>query len=204
MKKVLFTSLFAMLVLAMTSYILKPQGYEVGDLATDFSLKNTNGEMVSLADAKYADAKGFIVIFTCNHCPYAVAYEDRIMEIHEKYGKEFPVIAINPNVTTHSGDTYEDMQTRVSEKGFTFDYLADEDQSITKTYGAVKTPHVYLLEKENADLKVAYIGAIDNNVKDPSNVTEKYLENAIVAVQAGNEVSNTKTEAVGCSIKWAK
>ena len=103
-------------------------GYKVGDVATDVSLSNTNGEMVSLAD--YTDAKGFIVIFTCNTCPYSVAYEDRIIDLDKKYApKGYPVIAINPNdPAAKDGEQLIDMKARAAEKGFTFSYLQDIGQ----------------------------------------------------------------------------
>src|SRR5210317_1073539 len=123
------------------------KGYDIGDIATDFKLKNIDGNMVSLSD--YDEAKGFIVIFTCNTCPYAVAYEDRIVALDKKYAsKNYPVIAIMPNDTEiKPGDSMEAMQNRAKAKGFTFPYLMDENQEIFPQYGATKTPHVYILEK---------------------------------------------------------
>ena len=122
-------------------------GYEVGDIATDFSLMNIDDQKVSLAD--YDEAKGFIVIFTCNHCPYAVAYEDRIVALDAKYKTQgYPVIAINPNnPDVMEEDSFENMKIRAAEKGFTFPYLLDDGQEIFPQYGATKTPHVYILKK---------------------------------------------------------
>jgi thiol-disulfide isomerase/thioredoxin len=157
--------------------------------------------MVSLAD--YNDAKGFIVIFTCNHCPYSVAYEDRIIALDKKYkSKGYPVIAINPNNPEISkGDDFASMQVRAKEKGFTFPYLMDEGQLIYPQYGATRTPHVFLLNKENNDLIVEYIGAIDNNFQDASAVTEPYVENAVDALLNNEKPSPNFTKAIGCSIK---
>ncbi|MBT8273413.1 MAG: thioredoxin family protein [Bacteroidia bacterium] len=176
-------------------------GYEIGDIATDFSLKNINGEMVSLAD--YKDAKGFIVIFTCNTCPYAVMYEDRIIALDEKYkDKGYPVIAIMPNNTqVKPGDSFEAMQKRAKSKGFGFPYLIDEGQKIYPQYGATKTPHVYLLEKTKKGNEVMYIGAIDDNYKDASAVNTRYVEDAVDALLEGKEIKEKKTRAIGCSIK---
>lgn len=173
----------------------------MGDTATDFKLKNVDGKMVSLAD--YKDAKGYVVIFTCNHCPFAVAYEDRIIALHNKYSAQgYQVIAINPNDPVVSeGDSFEGMQTRAKEKSFTFPYLFDEGQKVFPSYGATRTPHVYLLDKNKV---VKYIGAIDDNVNEPNNVKEKYLENAIEALKAGKEITTSYTKAVGCSIKVKK
>ncbi len=176
-------------------------GYEIGDKATDFKLKNVDGSWVSLSD--YEDAKGFIVIFTCNHCPYAVKYEDRIIELDKKYkSKGYPVIAINPNdPEVQPEDSFENMKVRAEEKGFTFPYLIDDGQEIYPQYGATKTPHVFLLEKESKDLIVRYIGAIDDNYKSADQVEERYVENAVDALLAGNPVPEKETKAIGCSIK---
>ncbi|OFY59647.1 MAG: redoxin [Bacteroidetes bacterium RBG_13_46_8] len=180
---------------------LNAGGYNPGDKASDFKLKNVDGKLVSLAD--YKTAKGFIVVFTCNHCPYAQAYQDRLIELNNKYlSAGFPVIAINPNDPAVSpGDSYEEMQKRAGEKKYPFPYLFDETQAVYKMYGAERTPHIYLLNKEGNDYIVKYIGAIDNNYKDPQLVTEKYLENAIDAVLAGRSPDLNQTKAIGCSIK---
>ncbi len=175
--------------------------YTIGDKAEDFSLKNIDGKMVSLAD--YKEAKGFILIFTCNTCPYAVANEDRIIELDKKYKpKGFPVIAINPNnPQASSGDSFELMKVRAAEKGFTFPYLLDEGQKVYPKYGATKTPHVFVLKKENKDLIVKYIGAIDDSSRDPSSVKQKYVENAVDALLADQPIELVSTRAIGCGIK---
>ena len=179
----------------------KLDGYKIGDTATDFKLKNVDNKMVSLSD--YKSAKGFIVIFTCNHCPFSIAYQDRIIALDQKYkAKGYPVIAINPNNPAISkGDDFEAMQQRAKEKGFTFPYLFDEGQKIYPQYGATRTPEVYLLNKENGKLIVAYMGAIDNNSQDEAAVTEKYVENAVDALLAGKKPTVNTTKAIGCSIK---
>jgi peroxiredoxin len=176
-------------------------GYKVGDIATDFSLENIDGEMVSLSD--YKDAKGFIVTFTCNTCPYAVAYEDRIEALNKKYAKKgYPVIAIMPNNTdVKPGDNMDAMKARAKAKGFTFPYLMDKGQKVYPQYGATKTPHIYILEKTKKGNEVKYIGAIDDNYKDASQVTEKYVEDAVDALLEGKEIKTKATKAIGCSIK---
>lgn len=176
-------------------------GYEVGDIATDFKLKNIDGKMVSLAD--YKDAKGYIVIFTCNTCPYAVQYEDRIIALDKKYAdKGFPVVAIMPNnPVVQPGDSQDAMKARAASKGFTFPYLFDDGQKIYPQYGATKTPHVYLLEKTKKGNVVRYIGAIDDNYKDAEAVNTKYVEDAVDALIDGKEIKETKTRAIGCTIK---
>jgi peroxiredoxin len=176
-------------------------GYEINDYATDFSLMNIDDQLVSLSD--YEDAQGFIIVFTCNHCPYAVAYEDRIVALDKKY-KElgYPVIAINPNnPEVMEDDSFEKMKERAAEKGFTFPYLLDDGQEIYPQYGATKTPHVYILEKLQAGNRVAYIGTIDDNYEDESAVTVRYVEDAVDALLNGDTPPVTETVAIGCSIK---
>lgn len=187
------------LLAAFTTSI--PTGYKIGDIATDFSLKNVDGKKVSLKDMK--SAKGYIVVFTCNHCPYAVAYEDRIIALDKKYKKlGYPVIAINPNnPEKQKDDSFEKMQARAKDKGFSFPYLLDEGQKIYPQYGATKTPHVYILQKTDKGNRVQYIGAIDDNYEDAAAVKQKYVENAVDALLKGKEVPVKETKAIGCSIK---
>lgn len=179
-------------------------GYNIGDEATDFSLKGTDDKMYSLS--QFADAKGYIVIFTCNHCPYAKAYEDRIIALDTKYKSlGYPVIAINPNdPTAQPEDSFDLMKTRAKEKGFTFPYLFDEGQKIYPQYGATKTPHVFVLNKENGKNIVKYIGAIDNNHENANDVTEKYVEAAVDALLKNEPIKQTETVAIGCTIKVKK
>ncbi|MDD2285302.1 MAG: thioredoxin family protein [Paludibacter sp.] len=190
--------------LSFLTLSLYAQGYKPGDIATDFSLKNVDERMVSLAD--YKDAKGFIVVFTCNECPYAKAYESRLIALDRKYKtKGFPVIAINsndPEVSTSDG--FELMQKKHAKKKFTFPYLVDAGQQIFPQYGATKTPHVFILQKEKKQLVVKYIGAIDNNYKDANDVSEKYVEDAVEALLNKKPVKKDVTVAVGCGIKVKK
>jgi peroxiredoxin len=204
MKFIKTIAVFAIVLVASaftSNTTLMSTGYEVGDIATDFKLKNIDGNMVSLAD--YKDARGYIVIFTCNTCPYAVQYEDRIIALDKKYAdKGFPVVAIMPNnPSVQPGDSMEAMKARAASKGFTFPYLFDDGQKIYPQYGATKTPHVYLLEKTEKGNVVRYIGAIDDNYKDADAVNTKYVEEAVDALMIGKEIKETKTRAIGCSIK---
>ena len=181
--------------------VIKDSGYQIGDVVSDFELKNVDGKMISLSD--YNEAKGFIITFTCNTCPFAIAYEDRIIALDKKYAsKGYPVIAINPNnPLVQSGDSYQAMQQRAKEKGFTFPYLVDEGQKVYPKYGATKTPHMYILQKTKKGNVVKYIGAIDDNHQDASAVKTKYVENAVDALLKGEEIKQTETKAIGCSIK---
>ncbi len=200
MNKVKFLAIVVVVVLT-SAFTASTGGYKIGDMATDFSLMNVDGKKVSLSD--YKNAKGFIVIFTCNHCPYAKAYEDRIIALDKKYaGQGYPVIAINPNnPQKQKEDSPELMKVRAKEKGFTFPYLIDEGQKIYPQYGATKTPHVYILQKTAKGNQVKYIGAIDDNFEDESAVRQKYVENAVDALLKGEEVPVKETKAIGCTIK---
>ena len=188
-------------IVVLSAFTSVGNGYEVGDIATDFKLKNIDGTIVSLSD--YKDAKGFIVIFTCNTCPYAVAYKDRIIALHNKYAnKGYPVIAIMPNNTDiQPGDNMDAMKQRAKTKGFTFPYLIDEDQTVFPQYGATKTPEVYVLQKTKNGNEVKYIGAIDDNYQDANAVKSKHVENALNALLSGQSIKESKTRAIGCSIK---
>ena len=200
MKKTIVAMLAAFLMLAS----FKPEGgVKVGEKAADFKLKNVDGKLVSLS-SDYKNAKGVIVVFTCNHCPFAKKYEDRIIALDKKYkALGYPVVAINPNDPAVEGeDSYENMQKRAKEKSYPFPYLFDETQATAHAYGATKTPHVFILQKSGTDYAVKYIGAIDDNSDDASAVKEKYAENAIDALIAGKAVATTNTKAVGCGIKW--
>ncbi|MDO6738653.1 thioredoxin family protein [Wenyingzhuangia sp. 2_MG-2023] len=173
-------------------------GYNFDDVATDFELKNVDGTMVSLSN--YSDAKGYVVVFTCNECPFAKMYEDRLIALHNTYApKGYPVIAINPNVTENNDrESFEAMQKRATDKNFPFVYLADEKHEISPKYGAVRTPHVFLLNKER---KVKYIGTIDDNAKSAKDVKVKFLENAIEALENGTKPNPNFTKAIGCPVK---
>lgn len=179
-------------------------GYNVGDVVeSDFSLKGVDGKMVSMAD--YPDAKGYVIVFTCNHCPYSIAYEDRLIELDKKYKeKGYPVIAINPNdPAVVPEDGYEEMVERAKEKNFTFPYLFDEGQNVYPRYGATKTPHVFVVNKTEVGNQVAYVGAIDDN-KNADEVTKHYLANALDALLSNETPAEPYTKAFGCSIKTTK
>ena len=196
------------IVIMMSAFLLfasfKPEaGVKVGDKAADFKLKNVDGKIISLS-SNYKDAKGVIVVFTCNHCPFAKKYEDRVIALDKKYkGLGYPVVAINPNdPVKESEDSYENMQKRASEKKYSFPYLFDETQATALSYGATRTPHIFILQKAGADFVVKYIGAIDDNSDDAAAVKEKYAENAVDALLAGKPIATTNTKAIGCTIKW--
>lgn len=211
MKNLKLLSLFAFVVIssafAFNSFKsteadlpVKQKGYEIGDSATDFALTSVSGKTVSLSDFK--SAKGFIVIFTTNHCPYAKAYQDRIIDLDKKYKeKGYPVIAINPNDSNdYPEDSFEVMKIRSQQAGFTFPYLMDKDQRVYPQYGATKTPHTFVLQKNDDQYKVRYIGAIDDNYQNPKAVEQHYVQDAVDALLNGREVPVKRTKAIGCSI----
>lgn len=205
MMKKLNLILIGLLVIGLsTKSWSQDSGYQIGDKASDFNLKGVDGAWVSLNTQK--EAKGAIVIFTCNTCPYAVAYEDRIIDLHKNYAsKGYPVIAINSNDAKASpGDSFEKMQQRSKDKKFPFAYVYDQSQDVIKNYGGTRTPHVYLLQKEGGNFIVKYIGAIDNNHQDASAVTEKYVEDALDSLMNGRKITVESTKAIGCTIKWTK
>ena len=199
MKQFILSSLAVIILIA--SAPLK-SGYEIGDTVADFKLTNVDGKTVSLADWK--DAKGFIVVFDCNTCPVSKKYNERIMALNKMYAsKGFPVIAINPNSPEVSaGDSYDEMVKYARKKGYNFPYLYDPSQKVVSEFGATNTPHVFVLNKAGNEMKVSYIGAIDDNAREASEAANKYVEAAVNALLEGKAVSITKTRAIGCGIKW--
>ena len=191
-----------MLALAVTAVALSatavalaaPLG--VGDPAPDWTgLTGVDGKQHSLSD--YKDAKVIVLVFTCNHCPVAVAYEDRLIALQKEYqNKGAQVLALCVN--NIPPDRLEAMKKRAADKEFNFPYLADPSQKSGRDYGARVTPHVFVLDK---DRKVAYIGAIDNNMS-ADKATKHYVREAIDALLAGKKPFETKTDAVGCGIKY--
>lgn len=195
-----------MIVLVLTSvgllWAATPPGVNVGDPAPPFRVKNIDGRLIGVEDA--AGKGGLILIFTCNHCPYSKAYEDRIIALHQAYAvKGWPVLAVNPNDPEKvPEDSFDEMKVRATEKGFPFLYAADETQEVARSYGATRTPHVFLLQKAETGFIVAYIGAIDDNARDADKVETRFVEDAINTMMKGNQPNPSFTKAIGCTIKW--
>ncbi|WP_033402601.1 thioredoxin family protein [Dyadobacter beijingensis] len=177
-------------------------GYQVGDAVSNFRLKSTGGNQVSLSD--FASSKGVIIIFTSNHCPFAKAYEDRIIALNNKFsGQGFPVIAINPSDPgTHQDDTFEKMKERAAAKGYGYPYLVDDAQQVARAFGAGRTPQAFVLQKSGAQFTVRYMGMIDDNPQDAAGVTKLYVDEAVSNLVGGKPVVTTITKPVGCAIKW--
>jgi len=168
--------------------------YQIGDIVQDFKLPNTDGKLTSLSD--YKDAKGFIIVFTSNVCPFAIANEGRLIDIHNKLApKGYPVIAINSN--EGDAENIETMKKKVNEEKMPFAYLKD-DASVYAKFGATKTPHVFLLDN---NWIVQYMGSIDDSAKDPENVDEEYLVDAVNALMNNRTPEPTMTKSIGCPIK---
>ncbi len=172
---------------------------QLNEKAADFDLPGVDGKSHSLKEL--AEKKAVIVIFSCNHCPYVQAYEDRVMEIQKDYGpKGVQVIAINSNEDVqHPDDSFENMVLRAKERKFNFLYLRDASQKTARDYGATHTPHIFLFDRER---NLSYTGKIDDNWQDPGKVKRRYLREALDAVLSGKEVEEPETFAIGCTIKW--
>lgn len=174
---------------------------KIGSPAPDFNLPGIDNKKYSLASFK--DKKALIVIFSCNHCPYVQAYEDRIKQIQKDYqNKGVEVIAINSNEDKgYPEDSFENMKKRAADKKFNFLYLRDEDQSVARAYDATHTPEIFLF---NGDRKLAFHGKIDDNWQEPDKAKNHYLKDALDELLAGKEISVPETFTIGCTIKWKK
>lgn len=164
-----------------------------------FSLKGVDDKNYSLND--FSDKKILVVIFSCNHCPYVQAYEDRIMELQNEFEKDgVQIIAINSNDDIkYPDDSFDEMKKRAKQKYFNFPYLRDETQEVARAFGATHTPQIFLFDKKR---KLKYEGKIDDNWQEPDKVKSAYLKDAIVEVLNENEVSVPETFSIGCTIKW--
>lgn len=171
----------------------------IGDKAIPFELPGVDGETHSLQD--YEDKQAVAVIFSCNHCPYVRAWEDRMVQIQTDYADQgVQVIAINANdADKYPADGFEPMKERAEEKDFNFPYLRDESQEVARAYGAERTPEVFLFDK---DRRLLYHGTIDDNYDNPYAVKTHLLRNALDAVLTGVVPITQETIPVGCTIKW--
>ena len=176
--------------------------YRIGDVVTNFRLKNLNGGMVSLSD--FSDQKGIIIVFTCNQCPFSKAYEQRIGALHRKFTAQgFSVVVINPSdPKTHEDDRIEQLSYLAKDKGHPYPYLVDDTQTVARAFGANRTPQAYVLKNTGGTFTVEYIGTLDVNPQDPASVTKRYAEDAVTSILAGKPVTVTTTKAIGCAIKW--
>jgi peroxiredoxin len=198
MKKIIL-----LIMLAFSAFLSQAQNatLKAGDTAPDFKLKNVDGKEVSFAS--FPKAKGYIVVFTCNTCPYAIGYEQRIIDLDNKFRPQgYPVIAINPNDPEASkADTYEKMQELARSKKYPFPYLFDAGQKITDQYGAKHTPHLFIVSKTAKGNVVEYVGAIDNDPEGNNAQKTKYAEDVIAALKSNQKPAITQTKEIGCTVK---
>lgn len=170
----------------------------------DFQLQNIDGKMLSLKD--FPDAKGFIIIFTSNGCPFAKLYPQRMNELNEKYKTSgVPLIAVNSSDTLQFEDNSITQMINIAKEGnYNFAYLSDAEQTAAKNFGAKKTPHAFVIWKENNQWVIKYNGAIDDNAAHPDEVKNKYVENAVDELLRGEDVKVKETKSIGCSIIYKK
>lgn len=172
---------------------------KIGDPAPAFSLPGTDGRMHSLEDL--SDKPVLVVVFSCNHCPYVQAYEDRLVAIQRDYAASgVQLVAINSNDdVNYPEDGFEQMVERARAKGFNFPYLRDASQAVARAYGATHTPQLFVFDRERT---LRYTGKIDDNWQNPRAVTRRYLREALDALLAGRAPAEAQTHAIGCTIKW--
>ena len=170
----------------------------------DFKLKNVDEKIVSLSS--FTDAKGFIIVFTCNHCPFAKLYPPRLNDLNNKFKPlGVPLIAISSTDTMmYEEDTYPNMVTKANEEHFNFPYLFDEMQVVAINFKAQKTPHAYVIWKENEKWIVKYNGAIDDNGMEPEKVTETYVSNAVNELLTNQPIKTSETKSIGCQIAFRR
>src|SRR5688500_3174728 len=172
--------------------------------APDFSLPGVDGKNYSLASFK--DAKFLVVVFSCNHCPYVVGSEERMIQFYNDYRpKGVEMIAINSNETVgHPTDSFEHMITHAAEKKLPFKYVRDDSQQVALAYGALRTPHYYVFDlDENGDRKLRYTGRMDDNPRNPGQEKTRELRDAMDALLAGKKPPVELTNPIGCNVKWA-
>ena len=172
---------------------------QIGEPAPDFVLPGVDGKKYALDD--FDDAKILIVVFSCNHYPYVIGSEDRMLKLHADYKpRGVALIAINSNETeNHPTDSFEHMIPRALEKGFTFPYVRDETQEVARAYGALQNPHCFVFDDQR---KLRYTGRMDDNPRQPGQETTHELRDALDALLAGRDPSVPVTYPIGCNVKW--
>jgi peroxiredoxin len=170
----------------------------------DFSLRNIDGKIVSLKN--YKSAKGFIVVFVSNHCPFAKLYTQRFNQLNEKYKKlGIPLIAVSSTDTVmYKEDTYVNMVRKGKTEKINFPFLYDGEQTVAKLFHAQKTPHAFVIWKEGEEWVIKYNGAIDDNGAEIEKVEKKYVANAVDALLSGKPVEVKEVKSIGCRIIFRK
>jgi len=201
--RMLRLTLFLFLFLVCTPAIGQ---YKVGDRARDFRLRNMGAGRTFVSLNTDRTAAGYVLVFSGLHCPWSKAYIERLIRIDRRYRPlGYPVLMINPNDPNQvKADSPDDMQRAAREQSFPFPYLFDELQVVARDYGAVRTPHVFILCKEKEGWMVRYSGAIDDNTEFPEQVTVHFVEDALESLLRGSFVRQETTPPVGCPIAWKK
>ena len=173
---------------------------QIGSRAPDFDLPATDGRNYKLSD--FAESRLLVVVFSCNHCPYVIGSEDRMLRFCQEYvPRGVTMVAINSNETeNHPTDSFEHMVQRANEKRFPFTYLRDATQDVALAYGALRTPHFYVFDY---DRPLRYTGRMDDNPKNPALATTHELRDAVDALLAGRTPPVEVTNPIGCNVKWA-
>ena len=203
LKDALFTACIVFAVLIASSFKVALKSV-IGNSVNDFALKNTDGKTVALSD--YKNAKGFIVIFTCNHCPFAKLYTKRFNDLHDKYSAlNVPLLAINSmDTVVYEEEGFLKMQEKSRSENYRFPYLNDAMQTVVKSFKADHTPHAFVIWKEDNQWKIKYSGAIDDNGAEPENVTSPFVAVAVDELLQGKKVTNAETSSIGCAIYYRK
>ncbi len=177
----------------------KGKGISIGSKLPHFDLPATDGKNYS--EKTFSGKKALVLIFTCNHCPYAQAYQERIKALQSKFAERgAQIIAINSNDSVnYLDDSFPQMAARAKEKKFNFPYLHDESQEIARAFGAQVTPDCFVFDEKR---KLVYRGRVDDNWQNEKAVASKDLENAIESALRGEKIKNPEASAIGCSIKW--
>ncbi|MEI7801084.1 MAG: thioredoxin family protein [Bacteroidota bacterium] len=202
MKKV-FQNISAIVVLLAIAIIATSFKSDIGKVIPDFDLRNVDGKMISTSD--YKNAKGFIVIFTCNHCPFAKLYSKRMNDLNKKYSAlNIPLIAINSMDTLiYAEESFSKMKLKAKSESFNFPYLQDALQTAGKNFGAEHTPTAYVIWKENNQWKIKYKGSIDDNGENPQ-IAKPFVANAVDELLNEQPVTNSETQSFGCAIIYRK
>jgi len=171
----------------------------MGSKAKEFSLKGTDGKVYSLKD--FAEAKVLVIFFICNHCPYVIGSDEVTRKTANKFAAQgVKFVGINSNSkNTYADDSFEHMVERMAEHKFPWVYLHDETQDVARAYGALRTPHFFVFNKER---KLVYTGRGVDNPRDTSKMTVNDLENALEELLGGKEITTPATNPIGCNVKW--
>ena len=172
---------------------------QIGDAAPDFDLPGVDDKRYTLDS--FRDARLLVVVFSCNHCPYVVGSEDRMIDFANRHGpRGVRLVAINSNETdNHPGDSFDHMVKRAAERRFPFPYLRDESQDVARAYGALRTPHYYVFD---ADRRLLYTGRMDDSPRVPGSEKTHELADAVEALLAGRKPAVEVTNPIGCNVKW--